>query len=89
MSGGKIHESTSPAVEQAVPVVIAILHNNGQIKKNKKAHRNGLKKPAATRTRSLKGARPFVDAKFRRNARFALAGSNKARLEAKQAAAAS
>jgi len=44
----------------------------------------GIKTPAAGRTRSLRG----VDAKFRRNARYALAGSNKARLEAKLAAAA-
>ncbi|KAF9550329.1 hypothetical protein CPC08DRAFT_647932, partial [Agrocybe pediades] len=51
---------------------------------NKKAHKNGIRKPASNRSRSLKG----VDAKFRRNARFALIGSNKARLEAKQAAAA-
>ncbi|KAF9008714.1 ribosomal L29e protein family-domain-containing protein, partial [Cyathus striatus] len=49
---------------------------------NKKAHRNGIKKPATNRTRSLKG----VDAKFRRNARFALVGSRKARLEEKAAA---
>ncbi|KAF8978934.1 ribosomal L29e protein family-domain-containing protein, partial [Cyathus striatus] len=48
---------------------------------NKKAHRNGIKKPATNRTRSLKG----VDAKFRRNARFALVGSRKARLEEKTA----
>ncbi|KAM6495547.1 Ribosomal L29e protein family domain containing protein [Amanita muscaria] len=53
--------------------------NHNQIKK---AHRNGIKKPQRTRTRSLKG----VDPKFRRNAKYALAGSNKARLEARQAA---
>jgi large subunit ribosomal protein L29e len=50
--------------------------NHNQIKK---AHRNGIKKPKRTRTHSLKG----VDPKFRRNARFALAGSNKARAAAK------
>ncbi|KIY49556.1 hypothetical protein FISHEDRAFT_40984, partial [Fistulina hepatica ATCC 64428] len=38
---------------------------------NKKAHRNGIKKPQTYRTRSLKG----VDAKFRRNALYALIGS--------------
>ncbi|KIM42936.1 hypothetical protein M413DRAFT_26896 [Hebeloma cylindrosporum] len=50
----------------------------------RKAHRNGIKRPTSNRTRSLKG----VDAKFRRNARHAHAGSDKARLAAKQAAAA-
>ncbi|KAF8626708.1 hypothetical protein AX15_004721 [Amanita polypyramis BW_CC] len=54
--------------------------NHNQIKK---AHRNGIKKPQRTRTRSLKG----VDPKFRRNARYASVGSNKARLVARQAAA--
>ncbi|KAF9076385.1 ribosomal L29e protein family-domain-containing protein, partial [Rhodocollybia butyracea] len=48
---------------------------------NKKAHKNGIKKPKSNRTRSLRG----VDAKFRRNARFALAGSYKARTEQKEA----
>ncbi|PFH50546.1 hypothetical protein AMATHDRAFT_144783, partial [Amanita thiersii Skay4041] len=52
--------------------------NHNQIKK---AHRNGIKKPQRRRTRSLKGVR------FRRNARHALVGSNKARSEAKKAAA--
>ncbi|KAF8974778.1 ribosomal L29e protein family-domain-containing protein [Flammula alnicola] len=56
--------------------------NHTNHNQNKKAHRNGIKTPHSHRSRSLKG----VDAKFRRNARFALAGSNKARLEAKQAA---
>ncbi|KII95378.1 hypothetical protein PLICRDRAFT_170038 [Plicaturopsis crispa FD-325 SS-3] len=51
-----------------------------------KAHRNGLRKPVSKgKTRSLKG----VDAKFRRNARHAHAGSYKARQEQKAAAAAS
>jgi len=58
--------------------------NHTNHNQNKKAHRNGIKRPHANRTRSLKG----VDAKFRRNARHALAGSNKARQAAKQAAAA-
>ncbi|TFY80279.1 hypothetical protein EWM64_g3734 [Hericium alpestre] len=47
----------------------------------RKAHRNGIKRPTVSRTRSLKG----VDAKFRRNSRFALNGSRKARREAKEA----
>ncbi|KAF5363358.1 hypothetical protein D9756_000875 [Leucocoprinus leucothites] len=50
--------------------------NHNQIKK---AHRNGIKKPKSHRTRSLKGVEP----KFRRNARFALIGSLKARKEQK------
>ncbi|TFK76102.1 hypothetical protein BDN72DRAFT_891950 [Pluteus cervinus] len=53
--------------------------NHTNHNQSRKAHRNGIKRPAATRTRSLKG----VDAKFRRNARFALTGSNRARAEAK------
>ncbi|KAJ6629183.1 ribosomal L29e protein family-domain-containing protein [Mycena sp. CBHHK59/15] len=56
--------------------------NHTNHNQNKKAHRNGIKSPASGRTRSLRG----VDAKFRRNARHALAGSNKARREAKMAA---
>ncbi|KAI0068896.1 hypothetical protein BV25DRAFT_1817821 [Artomyces pyxidatus] len=53
--------------------------NHTNHNQSKKAHRNGIKKPTSGRTRSLRG----VDAKFRRNARFALNGSRKARLEAK------
>ncbi|KAJ7937249.1 ribosomal L29e protein family-domain-containing protein [Mycena leptocephala] len=56
--------------------------NHTNHNQNKKAHKNGIKTPAAGRTRSLRG----VDPKFRRNARHALAGSNKARREAKMAA---
>ncbi|PPQ95489.1 hypothetical protein CVT26_008517 [Gymnopilus dilepis] len=57
--------------------------NHTNHNQNKKAHRNGIKRPQRNRTRSLKG----VDAKFRRNARFALIGSNRARAEAKAEAA--
>ncbi|EJD01219.1 uncharacterized protein FOMMEDRAFT_62651, partial [Fomitiporia mediterranea MF3/22] len=46
---------------------------------SKKAHRNGIKTPKKSRTRSLKG--------FRRNARFALVGSHRARAEQRAAAA--
>ncbi|TFK55861.1 hypothetical protein OE88DRAFT_1652369 [Heliocybe sulcata] len=53
--------------------------NHTNHNQNKKAHRNGIKKPKSTRTRSLKG----VDAKFRRNALYALIGSHKARAEQK------
>ncbi|KZT20749.1 hypothetical protein NEOLEDRAFT_1140277 [Neolentinus lepideus HHB14362 ss-1] len=52
--------------------------NHTNHNQSKKAHRNGIKKPKTNRTRSLKG----VDAKFRRNARYALIGSYKARAEA-------
>ncbi|KAG7097161.1 60S ribosomal protein L29 [Marasmius oreades] len=48
----------------------------------RKAHRNGIKKPKSNRTVSLKG----VDSKFRRNARFALVGSRRARQEQKASA---
>ncbi|KAH8982376.1 ribosomal L29e protein family-domain-containing protein [Lactarius akahatsu] len=54
--------------------------NHTNHNQNKKAHRNGIKKPkSAGRTRSSKG----VDPKFRRNALYALTGSRKARLEQK------
>ncbi|KAJ7047574.1 ribosomal L29e protein family-domain-containing protein [Mycena metata] len=56
--------------------------NHTNHNQSKKAHKNGIKIPAAGRTRSLRG----VDPKFRRNARHALNGSNKARREAKMAA---
>ncbi|GBE79153.1 60S ribosomal protein [Sparassis crispa] len=55
--------------------------NHTNHNQSKKAHRNGIKKPKSYRTRSMKG----VDPKFRRNAKFALVGSRKARLEAKEA----
>ncbi|KAF9263592.1 hypothetical protein L218DRAFT_1077121 [Marasmius fiardii PR-910] len=56
--------------------------NHTNHNQNKKAHKNGIKKPKSTRTVSLKG----VDPKFRRNARFALVGSRLARQEHKAAA---
>ncbi|ESK97431.1 60s ribosomal protein l29 [Moniliophthora roreri MCA 2997] len=56
--------------------------NHTNHNQNKKAHKNGIKKPRSNRTPSLKG----VDPKFRRNARFALAGSQKARAAQKAAA---
>lgn len=56
--------------------------NHTNHNQNKKAHRNGIKKPKSHRTLSLKG----VDPKFRRNQRYALAGSRKARLEQKASA---
>ncbi|KAJ8086410.1 60S ribosomal protein L29 [Marasmius tenuissimus] len=57
--------------------------NHTNHNQTKKAHKNGIKKPQSNRTVSLKG----VDAKFRRNARFALVGSRRARAEQKAAAA--
>ncbi|EPT01450.1 hypothetical protein FOMPIDRAFT_1023322 [Fomitopsis schrenkii] len=52
--------------------------NHTNHNQSRKAHRNGIKTPTSHRTRSLKG----VDAKFRCNAKYALLGSRKARLEA-------
>ncbi|KIP09876.1 hypothetical protein PHLGIDRAFT_116029 [Phlebiopsis gigantea 11061_1 CR5-6] len=54
--------------------------NHTNHNQNKKAHRNGIKKPQSHRTLSLRG----VDPKFRRNARFALVGSQKARKDLKE-----
>ncbi|BGP36767.1 60S ribosomal protein L29 [Rhodotorula kratochvilovae] len=48
-----------------------------------KAHRNGLKKPSTQRYPSQKG----VDPKFKRNARFAAQGTQKAVAAARAAAA--
>lgn len=48
--------------------------NASQHNQNRKAHRNGIKKPKTHRYVSLKG----VDAKFRRNHRYALLGTAKA-----------
>ncbi|KAH8106054.1 ribosomal L29e protein family-domain-containing protein [Cristinia sonorae] len=53
--------------------------NHTNHNQTRKAHRNGITKPKSNRTRSMKG----VDPKFRRNAKYALVGSRKARLEAK------
>lgn len=59
--------------------------NHTNHNQNRKAHRNGIKKPKKIgRHFSLRG----VDAKFRRNQRFAVAGTQKALAEAKAAAAA-
>ncbi|KAM9894823.1 hypothetical protein OXX79_008459 [Metschnikowia pulcherrima] len=48
--------------------------NHTNHNQNKKAHKNGIKKPKTYRYRSLKS----VDAKFRRNHRYALQGTAKA-----------
>ncbi|KIM91006.1 hypothetical protein PILCRDRAFT_811519 [Piloderma croceum F 1598] len=56
--------------------------NHTNHNQTKKAHRNGIKTPHSNRSRSMKG----IDAKFRRNQRFAVAGSRKARAEQKSAA---
>ncbi|KAF8528977.1 ribosomal L29e protein family-domain-containing protein [Hysterangium stoloniferum] len=58
--------------------------NHTNHNQSKKAHRNGIKKPQVHRSRSMKG----VDPKFRRNARYALVGTIKARVEQRAAAAA-
>ncbi|KIK44680.1 hypothetical protein CY34DRAFT_79441, partial [Suillus luteus UH-Slu-Lm8-n1] len=46
---------------------------------NRKAHRNGIRRPQTNRSRSLRG----VDPKFRKNSLYALNGSRKARAEQK------
>ncbi|KAK9238736.1 ribosomal L29e protein family-domain-containing protein [Lipomyces kononenkoae] len=53
--------------------------NHTNHNQNKKAHRNGIKKPKTSRYPSLKG----VDPKFRRNHRHALHGTAKALKEFK------
>eukprot|EP00842_Homolaphlyctis_polyrhiza_P005399 jgi/Hompol1/5860/HPOL_001114-RA len=53
--------------------------NHTNHNQNKKAHRNGIKKPQRNRYVSLKG----VDPKFRRNQRYAKIGTIKALAEAK------
>lgn len=55
--------------------------NHTNHNQNKKAHKNGIKKPKQFRYPSMKG----VDAKFRRNHRWAVLGSVKA-LAAQRAA---
>lgn len=47
--------------------------NHTNHNQNKKAHKNGIKKPKSFRYPSMKG----VDAKFRRNHRWALLGNAK------------
>ncbi|KAI4161403.1 MAG: hypothetical protein L6R39_000075 [Caloplaca ligustica] len=54
--------------------------NSSQHNQNKKAHRNGIKKPKTHRYPSLKG----TDPKFRRNHRHALHGTMKALKEVKE-----
>ncbi|KAK9471635.1 60S ribosomal protein eL29 [Dipodascopsis tothii] len=53
--------------------------NHTNHNQNKKAHRNGIKKPKTSKYPSLKG----VDPKFRRNHRHALHGTAKALKEFK------
>ncbi|BGP53014.1 hypothetical protein JCM8202_004098 [Rhodotorula sphaerocarpa] len=48
--------------------------NHTNHNQNKKAHRNGIKKPKTQRYPSMRG----VDPKFRRNARYAAQGTQKA-----------
>ncbi|GAA5984018.1 hypothetical protein JCM11641_005569 [Rhodosporidiobolus odoratus] len=54
--------------------------NHTNHNQNKKAHRNGIKKPKTNKYPSMKG----VDPKFRRNARYAALGTQKAIAAAKQ-----
>jgi len=56
--------------------------NHTNHNQNKKAHKNGIKKPHSYRYPSMKG----VDAKFRRNHRWAVLGTVKANTERRAAA---
>ncbi|GJN91662.1 hypothetical protein Rhopal_004685-T1 [Rhodotorula paludigena] len=56
--------------------------NHTNHNQNKKAHRNGIKKPATNKYPSMKG----VDPKFRRNARYAAQGTQKALAAARASA---
>ncbi|EPX72407.1 60S ribosomal protein L29 [Schizosaccharomyces octosporus yFS286] len=58
--------------------------NHTNHNQNKKAHRNGIKRPQKHRYDSLK----YRDAKFRRNQKFANRGTVQANKEAKAAASA-
>ncbi|GMM52321.1 ribosomal 60S subunit protein L29 [Starmerella bacillaris] len=53
--------------------------NHTNHNQNKKAHKNGIKKPKSFRYPSMRG----VDAKFRRNHRWALLGNAKKLAELK------
>ncbi|KAG1842183.1 ribosomal L29e protein family-domain-containing protein [Suillus subalutaceus] len=55
--------------------------NHTNHNQNRKAHRNGIRRPQTNKSRSLRG----VDAKFRKNSLYALNGSRKARAEQKAA----
>ncbi|KAL7341031.1 ribosomal L29e protein family-domain-containing protein, partial [Rhodotorula toruloides] len=56
--------------------------NHTNHNQNKKAHRNGIKKPKTNKYPSMKG----VDPKFRRNARYAAQGTQKALAAARKEA---
>jgi len=61
-------------------VAMAKSKNSSQHNQQRKAHRNGIKKPKTSKYPSLKG----TDPKFRRNHRHALHGNMKALKEAKE-----
>ncbi|KAJ1965696.1 60S ribosomal protein L29 [Dipsacomyces acuminosporus] len=63
-------------------VTMAKSKNHTNHNQNKKAHRNGIKKPKTHRYPSLKG----VDPKFLRNQRFAKRGTLLATIKARAAA---
>ncbi|KAJ8140321.1 hypothetical protein OY671_006491 [Metschnikowia pulcherrima] len=60
--------------DDAFNITMSKSKNHTNHNQNKKAHKNGIKKPKTYRYRSLKS----VDAKFRRNHRYALQGTAKA-----------
>ena len=74
MVGNASYISVSLATLTNNPVTMSKSKNHTNHNQNKKAHKNGIKKPKTYRYRSLKS----VDAKFRRNHRYALQGTAKA-----------
>jgi len=59
--------------------------NASQHNQSRKAHRNGIKRPRTNKYAGMKG----VDPKFRRNARYAAQGTQKALLAKKKESQAS
>ncbi|OBZ71897.1 60S ribosomal protein L29 [Grifola frondosa] len=77
-------EHEQPILKTPDDVAMAKSKNHTNHNQNKKAHRNGIKTPQSHRTRSMKGVDPKMPSlQFRRNAKYALVGSRKARLEAR------
>ncbi|KAK0526087.1 60S ribosomal protein L29 [Tilletia horrida] len=70
-------------VARRPPIKMAKSKNHTNHNQNRKAHRNGIKKPKTNKYPSLKG----VDPKFVRNQRYAKHGTEKAVREARAAAA--
>ncbi|KAL2051326.1 hypothetical protein ABVK25_008378 [Lepraria finkii] len=69
-----------PSIQPVKAVTMAKSKNSSQHNQNKKAHRNGIKKPKTHRYPSLNG----TDPKYRRNHRHALHGTMKALNDVKE-----